>query len=63
MDPIKTGIMRDLELVKAGSYSQVSGDVLDHVLYDQVQFQATTCRANTSFFTTPIAFSSESPAT
>ncbi len=54
VDPTLTGIMRDLALVKAGSYSQVSGDVLDHVLYDQVLFQATTARASTSFFTTPI---------
>lgn len=54
MDAIDNGVMADLQRVKAGSYSQVSGDVLDHVLYDQVVFAATTARASTSFFTTPI---------
>ena len=54
MDAIDNSIMADLQRVKSGSYSQVSGDVLDHVLYDQVLFAATTARASTSFFTTPI---------
>jgi hypothetical protein len=54
MDNIDKGVMADLQRVKAGSYSQVSGDVLDHVLYDEVLFAATTARASTSFFTTPI---------
>lgn len=54
MDAIDNGVMADLQRVKAGSYSQVSGDVLDHVLYDEVLFAATTARASTSFFTTPI---------
>lgn len=54
MDSIETGIQRDLRMVKQGSYSQVSGDVLDHVLYDNVLFAATTARASTTFFTTPI---------
>lgn len=53
-DAIESGIMRDLRMVKAGSYSQVSGDVLDHVLYDHVLFQAATARAQTSFFVSPI---------
>lgn len=51
---IETGIMNDLKMVKAGSYSQVSGDVLDHVLFDMIPFQATTARGTTNFFTTPI---------
>lgn len=54
MDAIDSGVMADLKRVKAGSYSQVSGDVLDHVLYDNVLFAATTARSSTSFFTTPI---------
>lgn len=54
MDPVDTAIMRDLKLVKKGSYSEVSGDVIDHVLYDSVLFQSTTVRAQTNFFTTPI---------
>lgn len=54
MDAIETGIARDLKMVKQGSYSQVSGDVLDHVLYDSVLFQSSTVRAQTNFFTTPI---------
>lgn len=54
MDNVQSGLMTDLQRVKAGSYSQVSGDVLDHVLYDSVLFAATTARPSTSFFTTPI---------
>jgi len=54
MGAVASGIAQDLQWVKQGSYSNVSGDVLDHVLYDEVLFQATTVRANTSFFTTPI---------
>jgi len=54
MGAVASGIAQDLQWVKQGSYSNVSGDVLDHVLYDEVLFQATTARANTSFFTTPI---------
>lgn len=54
MGAVASGIAQDLQWVKQGSYSQVSGDVLDHVLYDEVLFQATTARASTSFFTTPI---------
>lgn len=54
MDSIDSGVMADLKRVKAGSYSQVSGDVLDHVLYDTLQFAATTVRPTSSFFTTPI---------
>ncbi len=49
-----SSVLEDLNLVKQGSYSQVSGDVLDHVLYDEMLFAATTCRPSTSFFTTPI---------
>lgn len=48
------GVMRDLALVKQGSYSDVAGDVLDHVLYDYTRFAATTLRANTTFFSVPI---------
>ncbi len=47
-------VQSDIDLVKLGSYSQVSGDVLDHVLYDEMLFAATTARPSTSFFTTPI---------
>lgn len=54
MDSIDSGVMADLKRVKSGSYSQVSGDVLDHVLYDTLQFQASTVRASSTFFTTPI---------
>lgn len=54
MDSIDSGVMADLKRVKAGSYSQVSGDVLDHVLYDTLQFVNTTVRPTSSFFTTPI---------
>lgn len=54
MGAVASGIAQDLQWVKQGSYSNVSGDVLDHVLYDEVLFQATTARASTSFFTTPI---------
>lgn len=48
------GVMRDLALVKQGSYSQVAGDVLDHVLHDYTRFAATTVRATTTFFSVPI---------
>lgn len=48
------GVMRDLALVKQGSYSSVAGDVLDHVLYDFARFAATTVRATTTFFSVPI---------
>lgn len=55
MNEITTqGVMRDLALVKQGSYSQVAGDVLDHVLYDFLRFAATTLRATTTFFSVPI---------
>lgn len=65
MDSIDNSIMADLQRVKAGSYSQVSGDVLDHVLYDSMIFAAITARASTSFFTTPIggAFTSTTTKT
>lgn len=56
MNPVLTtqGVMRDLALVKQGSYSDVAGDVLDHVLFDYSRFAATTLRANTTFFSVPI---------
>ena len=51
MNEITTqGVMRDLALVKQGSYSQVAGDVLDHVLHDFARFAQTTVRATTTFF-------------
>ena len=55
MNEITTqGVMRDLALVKQGSYSQVAGDVLDHVLHDFARFAQTTVRATTTFFSVPI---------
>lgn len=51
---VTSGVMRDLELIKQGSYSQVSGDVLKHVLYDTLLFTATTARATTTFFSQQI---------
>src|SRR4051812_33575108 len=55
MDQITTqSVMRDLALVKQGSYSQVAGDVLDHVVWDFNRFAATTARATTTFFSVPI---------
>lgn len=51
---ITSSVANDLSLLKNGSYSSVSGDVLDHTVYDSQLFQATTARATTTFFTTPI---------
>lgn len=51
---VTSGVMRDLELIKQGSYSQVSGDVLKHVLYDTLRFAAATVRATTTFFSQQI---------
>jgi hypothetical protein len=42
-----------LQLGKNGSYSN-EGNVLQHVLYDNLDFQDTTVRANGQFFTAPI---------
>lgn len=50
---VTSGVMRDLELIKQGSYSQVSGDVLKHVLYDTQRF-ASSVRATTTFFSQQI---------
>ena len=51
---VTSGVMRDLELIKQGSYSQVSGDVLKHVLYDTLRFTATTARPTSTFFSQQI---------
>ncbi len=42
----------DLQLGKNGSYSN-SGNVLDHFLYDNMDFQNTTFRNETTFFSIP----------
>ena len=42
-----------LQLGKNGSYSN-EGNVIQHVLYDNMDFQATTFRAETVFFSVPI---------
>lgn len=42
-----------LQLGKNGSYSN-EGNVLQHVLFDTLDFQNTTLRANGTFFTSPI---------
>jgi len=42
-----------LQLGKNGSYSN-EGNVLQHVLYDTIDFQNTTLRANGTFFTAPV---------
>jgi len=43
---------QDLQLGKNGSYSN-EGNVLQHVLYDNMDFQNTTLRAETVFFSIP----------
>lgn len=45
--------MEALQLQKNGSYSN-EGNVLQHVLYDNLDFNDTTLRANGTFFTAPI---------
>jgi len=47
-------LLYDLAMVNEGSYSKVAGDVLDHVVYDELLFQATTARATSTFFTQQI---------
>jgi hypothetical protein len=47
-------LLYDLALVNEGSYSKVSGDVLDHVVYDELLFAQTTARATSTFFTQQI---------
>lgn len=42
-----------LQLGKNGSYSN-EGNILQHVLYDTLDFQDATVRANGSFFTAPV---------
>lgn len=42
-----------LQLGKNGSYSN-EGNVLQHTLYDNINFEATTVRPNGQFFTAPI---------
>lgn len=51
---VTSQIMKDLLQIKQGSYSGVSGDILDHTAYDTALFAATTIRATTTFFTSPI---------
>ena len=43
-------ILRDLALIKQGSYDKLTGDALDHTIYDEWRFAATTVRATTTFF-------------
>ena len=50
---ITKGAMDALQLQKNGSYSN-EGNVLQHVLFDNLDFQNTTLRANGTFFTAPI---------
>lgn len=44
---------QDLQLGKNGSYSN-EGNVLQHVVYDNMNFAATTLRQETTFFSVPI---------
>lgn len=50
---ITRNAMEALQLQKNGSYSN-EGNVLQHVLYDNLDFQDATVRANGTFFTAPI---------
>ncbi len=50
---ITKGAAEALQLGKNGSYSN-EGNVLQHVLYDNLDFQDTTLRANGTFFTSPV---------
>ncbi len=50
---ITKNAMEALQLQKNGSYSN-EGNVLQHVLFDNLDFQNTTLRANGTFFTSPI---------
>lgn len=50
---ITKGAAEALQLGKNGSYSN-EGNVLQHVLYDNLDFNDTSLRANGTFFTSPI---------
>lgn len=50
---ITKNAMEALQLQKNGSYSN-EGNVLQHVLFDNLDFNNTTLRANGTFFTSPI---------
>lgn len=50
---ITKGAAEALQLGKNGSYSN-EGNVLQHVLFDNLDFNDTTLRANGTFFTSPI---------
>ena len=50
---ITKNAMEALQLQKNGSYSN-EGNILQHVLFDNLDFQDATLRANGSFFTSPV---------
>ncbi len=47
-------LQSDLQLAARGSYDRNAMDVQDHVLYDNTLFAATTLRATTTFYNSPI---------
>ena len=52
-NPVPRQTAIDDALLDGSTYSRLNRDVLDHILYDRLLFQATTARATSNFFTVP----------
>jgi hypothetical protein len=52
--PVPRNTAIDDALLDGSTYSRIDRDVLDHILYDRLLFQAATVRPLSNFFTVPI---------